>query len=477
VDAAVACNSFAGQLIDGGTITKATLMPADATTTEYCKLDGTLHATLNFEVHLPTEWNKKLVFSGGGGWDGSFFLVPLSVSANSGYVRVAHDGGNSGGNFFDASRFLNDPIRKQDFAYAATHTVLEAVKTIIQKRYSEPLERSYFEGCSNGGREALISATRFPDDFDGIISRAPAYSFTKLMAGAFLENAKAVQKYGGWISPQKAKLVTDAVNAKCDALDGIKDGIISNAGACTFDPAELKCTGADVSSCLTDGEISAARTFYNEIRTADGTLVYPGWGPGGEGDGWPLWITGTTSPLTSSQFIFVDGLVKYWLASDPLFDTIQFDRTAAASTLSLAATLLDATPDLRDYFSKGKKLILAHGTNDWAISYKGSVEYFDYVGATTGKAARDANMEFVLLPGVGHCLGGSGPDTVDYLSAISNWVEKGKRPIEQGIIASKSDPASGTVQLTRPLCAYPLYPRYKGTGDSNAAENFECTTS
>lgn len=477
VDAVKACTDLSGTLIDGGQITTSSLVPATPLVNEYCKVNGTMHASLNFEVHLPTTWNGKLVFSGGGGWDGAFFPVPLSSSVNSGYVLIASDGGNSGGNFFDASRFLNNPVRQQDFAYASTHTVLEAVKSILKIRYSEPLLKSYFEGCSNGGREALIAATRFPDDFDGIISRAPAYSFNGLMAGGFLENAKATNSPGGWISPVKAKLVSDEVNKQCDSLDGIADGIVSNIGACHFDPSILKCTGAANDSCLTDGELATARTAYSEVRDPNGTVIYPGWGPGGEDQGWPLWISGAAPGSPSSQYTFVDGLIKFWITSDPSFNTLTFNRQTYAPSISLLSTLLDATPDLRDYFAKGKKLILAHGTNDWAISYKGSVEYFNKVAAVAGSNARDANMAFFLLPGVGHCLGGTGPDTVDYLTAMSDWVEKGKAPVSGSMTATKIDYTTGDAVLKRPLCAYPAFPVYKGSGDPNSADSFECAIS
>lgn len=477
VDAQKACAQLSGILIDGGQITASAMVPSSPLVAEYCKVNGTMHGTLNFEVHLPTTWNAKLVYSGGGGWDGAFFPVPLSASSNEGYVRVASDGGNSGGNFFDASRFLNNPVRQQDFAYASTHTVLEAVKSILKIRYSASLSKSYFEGCSNGGREALISATRFPDDFDGIISRAPAYSFTGLMAGGFLENAKATNSPGGWISPVKAKLVSDEVNKQCDSLDGLTDGIVSNVSACKFDPTVLKCNGPASDSCLTDGELSTALTAYSEVRDPNGAVTYPGWGPGGEDQGWPLWISGAAPGAPSSQFTFVDGLIKFWLTSDPTFNTLTFNRQTYASSMLLASTLLDATPDLRDYFAKGKKLILAHGTNDWAISYKGSVEYYNKVGDIAGTSTRDANMAFFLLPGVGHCLGGTGPDTVDYLSALSNWVEKDQTPISRTMTATKVDYSTGDITLKRPLCTFPSFPKYKGSGDPSSADSFECVPS
>ncbi|KAF1019172.1 MAG: Mono(2-hydroxyethyl) terephthalate hydrolase [Paracidovorax wautersii] len=471
------CAAFAGASVGGATLNKAKIVAATTESAEYCKVTGTLHGTLNFEVRLPTVWNNKLLYSGDGGWDGSITIAPSSPSGTtSGYVLVGSDGGRQGG-VLDASDFLNNPTAQADFGYLSIHSVHEVAKEIVHQRYGSDAAFSYFEGCSNGGREALIQATRFPDDFDGIVVRAPAYSFTELFQ-AFVANGKALAAPGGQLSDAKVSLIAKAVTAQCDALDGATDGIVSNPAACTFNPAVLRCTAGDGPTCLTDAQVATANTIYSELKRADGSSVYPGWGPGGEDLGWPLWVTGSIAGGTGYQFQFGSGLVKYWITGDPAFNVLTFDPELYAPELRLAATTLDATPDLRSFFKRGSKLILAHGTNDWAISYKGSIKYFNDVATVVGgTSTRDASMEFFLQPGVQHCAGGVGPDTVDLLDAVTKWRELGTKPSTQNIVAKKLDPVTQTPVLTRPLCKYPDFPKYKGNGDLNAADSYSCQSS
>ncbi|MGJ7485670.1 tannase/feruloyl esterase family alpha/beta hydrolase [Variovorax sp. LT2P21] len=471
------CKAFAGTSLGGASINDASLIAASAASAEYCKVTGTLHSTLNFELHLPTVWNNKLLYAGGGGWDGSINIVPSSPSGSTGgYVLVASDGGRQG-NGLDASVFLNNSTAQADFGYLSIHSVKEVSNEIVRQRYGTDAQFSYFEGCSNGGREALIQATRFPNDFDGIVVRAPAYSFTELFQ-AFVANGKALAAPGGQINDAKATLIGKTVTAQCDALDGAADGIVSNQAACTFNPAVLRCASGDADTCLTDAQITTANTIYSELKRADGTSVYPGWGPGGEDLGWPLWVTGSAVGGTGLQFQFGSGLVKYWVTGDPAFNVLTFDPEIYTSGLRLAATTLDATPDLRSFFGQGGKMILVHGTHDWAISYKGSIKYFNDVATTVGGAStRDASMEFFLQPGVQHCAGGVGPDTVDLVDAVSKWREGGAKPSAQSIVAKKLDPTTQATVQTRPLCKYPTFPKYKGSGDLNSADSFSCQSS
>jgi feruloyl esterase len=468
------CTAFAGASLAGASLKDAKLVAAAADSAEYCKVTGTLHGTLNFEVHLPTAWNNKLLYAGGGGWDGSINITPISPSGSTaGYVLVASDGGRQG-DALDASVFLNNSTAQADFGYLSIHSVNEVTKEIVRQRYGSDATFSYFEGCSNGGREALIQATRFPNDFDGIVVRAPAYSFTELFQ-AFVANGKALAAPGGQLSDAKASLIGKTVTAQCDALDGIADGIVSNQAACAFDPAVLRCTAGDAETCLTDQQIATANTIYSELKRADSTSVYPGWGPGGENLGWPLWVTGSAIGGTGLQFMFGSGLVKYWVTGDPAFNVLGFDPELYSAGLRLAATTLDATPDLRSFFGQGGKMILAHGTNDWAISYKGSIKYFNDVATAVGGAStRDASMEFFLQPGVQHCSGGVGPDTVDLVDAVVKWREGGAKPSAQSIVAKKLDPATKAATLARPLCQYPTFPKYKGSGDANSADSYSC---
>jgi feruloyl esterase len=285
---------------------------------------------------------------------------------------------------------------------------------------------------------------------------------------------QALNAPGGAISDAKAATISKAAAAACDATDGLADGIVSNPQACTFDPASLRCGSAESDQCLTDAQLDTTRAIYGELRRADSRPVYPGWGPGGEDLGWPSWVTGTAVGGTGLQFQFGSGLIRYWITQNPDFDVLKFDPELYHPELQLAATTLDASSDLSTFFNRGSKMVLVHGTHDWAISYKGSVKYFgDVALASGGESRRDASMEFFLQPGVQHCAGGVGPDSVDLLAAVSSWVESGKRPSTQSVVASKRD-AAGATTLSRPLCRYPTFPKYKGSGSNTDAESFTC---
>jgi feruloyl esterase len=467
------CEALAGSSAGGATVGMVTFEPATEIAPEQCVVTGTLHGTLNFRIKLPSYWNGKLLVLGGGGWNGSIPASAYSASGNTdGYVVSASDGGRQGSGL-DAASFLDNPQGQQDFGYLSIHSTYEVAMEIIQKRYGRLPVYRYFEGCSNGGREALVQATRFPNDYDGIVVRAPAYSFTELFQH-FVAIGQALREPGGAISDAKAAAISKAALAACDADDGLADGLVSRPQTCTFDPASLRCSGSEGDDCLTEPQISTARVIYSELKRADSRLVYPGWGPGGEDLGWPAWINGSTVGGTGLQFQFGSGLIKYWITQDPGFDVLTFDPELYRPELALAATTLDASADLGTFFNRGGRMVLVHGTHDWAISYKGSVKYFNDVAmASGGEARRDQAMEMFLQPGVQHCSGGTGPDSVDLLAAVSTWVESGKRPSTQNIVARKRDPGGATV-LSRPLCRYPTFPKYKGSGSEADAANFTC---
>jgi hypothetical protein len=470
------CDALAGGSIGGATITSATLESATEVLPEQCVVSGTLHGTLNFQIKLPSYWNGKMLTLGGGGWNGSIAAAAYSASGNtSGYVTVASDGGRQGSGL-DATSFLNNPQGQQDFGYLSIHSTHEVALEVVQRRYGRLPVYRYFEGCSNGGREALVQATRFPNDYDGIVVRAPAYSFTELFQ-QFVTIGQALNAPGGAISNATATAISKAAAAGCDAIDGLADGIVGNPEACTFDPASLRCGSGGGNECLTDAQIGTARAVYGELRRADSQPVYPGWGPGGEDLGWPTWVTGTAVGGTGLQFQFGSGLIRYWITQQPDFDVLKFDAERYRPELQLAATTLDATTDLSTFFNRNGKMVLVHGTHDWAISYKGSVKYFgDVARSSGGEARRDASMEFFLQPAVQHCAGGVGPDSVDLLAAVASWVESGKRPSAQNVVAVKRD-ASGATTLSRPLCRYPTFPKYKGSGSENDASSFTCQAS
>lgn len=473
-----ACDALSGVTIGEARLSDPTLVAAAGEIGEHCKVTGLLGTSLRFEVYLPTEWNKKLLQFGGGGFNGAItpgFLLLRPWDASGGYVTVASNGGHDDPS---GAVFLDNPEVQKDFGYLQIHKVLGAVLAIVEERYGEQPARRYFEGCSNGGREALIQATRWPEDFDGVVVRAPAYTFTELLL-AFNNNMKhMLGTPGGHIDPVKAAAIASAVRAECDALDGISDGVVSHVAACAFDPASLLCPGDDDGTCLTQEQLETAQAIYGEYKLADGTSLYPGWAPGGEDaiEGFPSWLSGVPNTLPIPvQMVFAESLIQNWIVSDLAYDPFQFEPEDHLPALARVAEIVDASTDLNAFFARAGKVILVHGTNDWAISYKGTIKYWDGVAESVGgEPARDENMEFFLQPGVQHCAGGAGADTVDLLSALVRWVEEGTPPSTQRLVSSKLD-MEGAVQFQRPLCKYPEYPRYNGSGDTNAAASFTCT--
>lgn len=467
-----ACAGFAGQAIAGATISRSTTVAASGGVGEYCRVEGSVRTGFNFEVHLPTQWNDKLVQNGGGGWDGVLQLVPQA--SLSSYVRVASNGGHVG-DPLDASWALNNTQAKNDFGYLSAHTTLGVAKELVRRRYGRDAQRHYFQGCSNGGREALIAASRYPADYDGILAIAPAHSFTELFQ-AFVRNAQAYSAPGAAINAAKARTIADAAVAQCDASDGLQDGLVGQPWACTFDPGSLQCTGADNDGCLTAAQVSAARTIYSEYRSPANTVIYPGWSPGGEDIGWPGWIGNPPTQALTNQFTFADGLVRYWLTSDPSYNTLaNFSPANFQPQIAAASSMVDASPNLTAFFQQGRKLVLVHGTHDWAISYKGSVQYFAKVGVASGETVRDQGMELFLLPGVQHCGGGVGPFYVDYFDATVQWVETNARPSSRNLVVFGTD-SNGQINRTRPLCRFPTFARYIG-GNPALASSFTCSLS
>jgi hypothetical protein len=465
------CQALIGRTIAGAVIGDAALQPSASPAGAPCVVNGALHETLRFRIALPADWNGRLLYVGGGGWNGA--ISPLAFTPapeRAGYAIVASDSGHQA-NGIDASWALGDPQAQMEFAFLSVHSVAEATKAIIRDFYGSAPHHSYFEGCSNGGREGLVSATRFPSDFDGIIARAPANYWASLFTTFVRNGQRQLSTPAAALGPEQARIVEQTALRQCDALDGLADGTIANPGACHFRVEETLCTPGNSTQCLTGEQIETAKTFYSELRSADGALLYPGWAPGGEGQGWGAWLTGAGPSARGAQSLFGEGFYKYWVLADPNADMMQVDPEMHRPALALADTLLSPTPDLRTFFNHGNKLILWHGTTDWAIPYRASVRYYEEVAeAVGGDARRDEAMEFYLAPGVQHCAGGSGADTTDLLTPLQRWVESGERPSE--LVAQRKD-QSGNVTFSRPLCRYPAIPQYGG-GDVAAAGSFTC---
>jgi len=487
ITAQQACDTLSGKTIAGATLTTVAVAASGAAPT-YCKATGTIAPKLNFEMRLPQTWNGKLYYGGGGGYNGS---IPGLTGTNltallQGYATVNSDSGHQGSGL-SADFALNDPYAAQLFGSLSVPTVMSTALETVTAAYGVVPSKSYFEGCSNGGREALMNVERYPNLFDGVIARAPAYNWVGFM-GHFNRTAKALAAPGGAFPLVKTQLLASSVRNACDALDGIVDGVVSNQAACTtavFNPASLRCPGGvdTGNTCLSDAQLAVVTSWTTDaVFTGSPTYRNAGWSLTGNEDdpgAWPTWETGNGNVTTALQYLFQDTTVKNYLARDPAANSLTYtpwDQNQQA--LFGLAALNDATnTDLRPFRNSGGKLILWHGGNDAALSKNATVEFYNNVRtAVGGQANTDSFVRFYIAPGVDHCAGGPGADTADLLSALDQWVLNGTAPAT--LTAQKLD-AAGAVSFSRPLCQYPQYPRYTGpANDANAAKlasNYTCT--
>jgi hypothetical protein len=472
----------------GGATLTATLVAATATAPEYCNVTGLITPKLNFALRLPTTWNQKLHFTGNGGADGSI-PAPNLAALNQGYADVAGDGGHQGA-ILDLSFALNDPFAAEMFGSLYIPTVMSSALAIVKTRYGSAASKSYFEGCSTGGREALMMAQRYPTLFNGIIGGDPIYNIVG-QQGAYNLTAKALSAPGGAFTTGKVAALSQAVRAACDTLDGVADGIVSNSQACltAFDPAVLRCAGgAELGdTCLSDPQLAAVASLTGVSSFAGGAYTNVGWPlTGNETDpgAWPVFVTGppvsagstTLNVLSTATFLISDGYAKYFLARDPALNSLTYDWNSNPAALFSLAAITDATnPDLRPFQLAGGKFILWNGGNSYAVSPRNTTDYFQKAANVVGgQATLNQFLTYYLTPGTNHCGGGPGasPMTGDLLKALDAWSTSGTAPGTR--VAAHVD-STGATTLTRPLCEYPKYPRYNGTGDVNAAASFTCT--
>src|SRR5262245_3978446 len=455
-------------------ITEAVAVPAADTgpiRAAHCRVNGVIEKDIRFSLLLPDDWNRKFMMGGGGG-----FVAGIDNQArgsvNAGYATVGTDTGHQGA-VAAAGWALNDLERQRNFGYVAVHRVAEVSKAILRSYYGSNETRSYFSGCSNGGRQALMEAQRYPDDFDGIVSGAPAYDFTGIGAQFIKDIQAAFPDPRNLSTPiftnETLKSVEAQIVEKCDAVDGVKDGMMEDPRQCKIDVAAL--TG------LTDAQRNVLKTIYGETKNKDG-VIYPAQPFGGEGDGagWSTWIVGVNPMMMTAQkapsfrYAFGTELFKNFVFADPAWDYSRYEFSSFKKDTATVASILNATnPNLDAFKAKNHKLVIWHGWSDPALTALGSVKYHDQV------VARDPNardyMRMFMMPGVLHCAGGPGPDAVDWTSVIDTWVDKGQAP--DRVIARKVA-AGGAVSRSRPLCVYPQRAVYNGTGSIDDEKNFVC---
>jgi feruloyl esterase len=430
----------------------------------FCRVEATLKPSsdsdIKVEVWLPMAgWNEKYQAVGNGGWAGVISYGALADALREGYATSSTDTGHvsRGGSFI-----LGHPEKLIDYAWRSEHEMAVKSKAIIQGFYGNAARLSYWNGCSTGGRQGLSEAQRFPDDFDGIIAGAPA----NRTANALWVASAVLKDPASYIPPSKYPMIHRAVINACDALDGLKDGLITDPTRCNFDPSILRCKDADGPSCLTDSQVDAVKKIYSTAtnpRTGQ-PLGFSSFTPGTE-LGWKV-PAGGPEPFPNILDHY-----KYVVFKDPAWDwrTFNFDTDMVRSDQPENLIMNATDPNLKPFFAHGGRLLLYHGWSDTNVPTLNTIKYYKSVVDTVG-ASTSNNIRLFLEPGMNHCEGGEGPDTFDKVATLEQWVEKGKAP-EQMIASHKTE---GKVDRTRPLCPYPQVAKYKGTGSIDDAANFAC---
>jgi hypothetical protein len=450
----------------------------------------TADSDIRIEVWMPIAgWNGKLQAMGNGGFAGLIDDRQLGAAMSQGYAATATDTGHAGSPL-DANWALGHPEKVVDFGHRGIHEMTRVAKEAVHAFYGKAVQRSYFAGCSDGGREGLMEAQRYPADYDGILAGAPANYWTALLSTAAADTQALTLDPASFIGPSKIPTISAAVLAACDELDGVRDGILNDPRQCHFDPATILCkAGQDSDNCLTAAQAAALKQIYAGPHDAQGHEVFPGFLPGAENGqaGWGLWILGP-SPAKSLMAAFGIGYFSNMVYEKSGWDYKTFTLEAGLQFAEeKTARALNATDaDLKPFKARGGKLILYHGWDDPAIPAINTVNYYQSVIAKMGQRDADSFVRLYMVPGMQHCDNGPGPDSFGQVgkltfddphhsinAALERWVEKGAAP--STIITSKyaaDDEQHAT--MTRPLCAYPEAARYKGSGDTNDAASFVC---
>jgi feruloyl esterase len=416
------------------------------------------------ELWLPPadKWNGKFQAVGNGGWAGSIqgLGAPMVNALRAGYATAGNDTGHEGAN---GQFTMGHPEKVKDFGYRAMHEMTVQSKALIKAFYDQGPRLSYYNGCSTGGRQGLMAAQRYPEDFDAIIAGAPANDHIYLHAADIVRMQAIYKDPEGFVPEEKQAMLARAVMNACDALDGVTDNLITNPIACKFDPATLQCKAGDAADCLTPKQVTTVKTIYAPVKNSRGELIFPGNAYGAE-NGVNVMRGGTAAGALQWD------TYRYLAHQDANWDWKQFniDRDPALAKKN-GGNLIDAVEtNMSRFKARGGKLLLYHGWADPGIQPEHTVNYYNSVLAKMGRN-QDDWMRLFMVPGMGHCSGGTGPNQMDWVSALENWREKGQAP--DFIIGSGTNAGA---PLTRPLCPHPQVATYKGSGDINRAENFVC---
>jgi feruloyl esterase len=488
---------------------------------EYCRVTGAIMPVdpvapkINFQVNLPAAWNRKIAQMGGSGNNGVIPVAlttgmqwgPESIPPNApyalsrGFVTYGSDSGHQGGGRGAGRNTDGGPPQIDwttndealaNFAYAQMKKTHDVAVALVAKFYAQPIRRSYYLGSSQGGREALIVAQRFPRDYDGVFAQVPANAYTQLTIGDPLARAR-MQAGDGWIPPAKVALIGKEVLRQCDALDGIEDGLVSNYLACyrKFDPAitsnpfaAIRCPdGGDTGeACLSDAQIKSATAVHASVTypfpLANGWRTFAGWTTGSESAN--NWKTFPAKPTASADF----GLLRSRIVRDPNINLLEVNLADYAKPIQELSAEFDATnPDLSAFQQRGGKLIIKVNTTDYTVNPRWVMEYYDKVAQTMGTARTDGFLRFYVAVGLFHnrnvgrnlVTNALVPAYVDFIAMLDNWVEHGEVPADTQVLSDMDTAPPFAVHATFPMCRYPMYPRYKGSGDPKTAESYLCS--
>ncbi len=468
--------------------------PGDKVGPAVCRVLGVAPSAIRFELWLPVRgWNGRMLGVGNGAMAGAIPYPAIKGGLEAGYATVGSDLGHEGG-FYDSRFSLGRPDLLVDWGHRANHVMTVEAKKLIAAFYGRPPAFAYLAGCSGGGRQSLMSAQRYPEDYDGILAGNPIINFTKLtMAGRlWAQLAMVREKDGaGYIPAAKIPAIAKGVIAACDKLDGVADGLIGDPRACRFDPATIQCKGKDGHHCLTAPQVAALRKIYAGAHDSQGRRIFSGYSPGGElgPGGWAFYLSGE-GPYKGSHWSYAKGILPSLLHGDPGWDMhrIDYDRDVDRA---LALPILDETmsrqidaydPDLSAFEARGGRMIHYHGWSDPGVPPMSSVRYYESVVAHDGKTRRipyeaalkrtQSYYRLFMAPGMQHCTGGPGPDLFDALTPLRLWVEQKRTP--EWIIARHA--TDGRIDNERPLCPFPQVARWKGKGSTTSAANFACVS-
>jgi len=482
--AATPCESLAGMNLAKAKITSASAVAAGAfvppagggrggggnfaNLPAFCRVAATLtpsaDSDIKIELWLPQSgWNGKFEAVGNGGWAGTIPYPAIAAAMRNGYAAAGTDTGHTGNN---ADFAFGHPEKITDFAYRSIHEMTVQSKLILAEHYGGPAKFSYYNGCSQGGRQGLAEAQRYASDFDGIIAGASAIDQMRMHGARTALNILMNKNPAAVIPPAKYSAINKAVVNACDPLDGVKDEVIEDPMKCKFDYASLLCKAGDGPDCLTKGQVESAKLMTSPLKDPKtGKTLFPGYLVPGSELGWAT--LGGPAPLGLS----VSGLRNIVFGDRSWdFQTMELaadvDRAAKSDNGAMATN----NPNLQRFFDRGGKLLMYHGWSDPQVTPINSVSYYKDVLNTMGKGSAGKSIALFMIPGMNHCSGGPGADTFDKMKVMEDWVEKGIEP--KGIVASHL--TNGVVDKTRPLCPYPKVAKYNGSGDTNDAANFSC---